>query len=341
MAESIWISLLSNLARRIFRQYVAACAGTIAATGIFLAGFLPLAAGAATPLYCVLVPHFKDDYWLSVGYGLEQEAQLQGARLLFFEAGGYEARAAQVAQLNACLSEGADAILIGAVTSDHSELIGAIAQVAPKVPVFGLVNALHSNALSGRTGVDWRDMGRVIGDHLSRLHPAGSAARTAIFITGPDEAGWTGPLEAGLRGALAESSVSIAQVFVADTGIKPQLEQVETALARYPQADYLIGSAPAIEAAIGLLATRPAAPRPKLVATYVSHTVIRALINGSVTAASFDDPVLQARMAIRQIASGPLTSQRNVVPEVVLLTPEDDIADAVQISPPDYFPAVQ
>lgn len=337
MAESIWISLVSNLVRRISRHYVAACAGTIAAIGMFLAGSF----AAANPLYCVLVPHFKDEYWLSVGFGLEQEAERQGVDLLFFEAGGYEARAAQVGQLDACVAQGADAILIGAVTSDHPDLMTAIARVAETVPVFGLVNEVHAEALSGRIGVDWQDMGHAIGEHLRQLHPEGSPAKSAVFLTGPAEAGWTGPLEAGLRDGLVGSSVSILEVFEADTGIRPQLALAELALERHPDVDYLIGSAPAIEAAIGLLAIRPEADKPTLLATYVSHTIIRGLMNGSVLAASFDDPILQAQMAIRQVAAMRLDPDRRLAPKVVLLTRDDENLGAVRISPADFFPAVQ
>jgi protein TorT len=338
MAESIWISLVSNLVRRISRHYVAACAGTIAAICMVFAGSL---ATAASPLYCVLVPHFKDDYWLSVGFGLEQEAERQGVDLLFFEAGGYEARAAQIGQLDACVASGADAILIGAVTSDHPDLMTAIARVAETVPVFGLVNELHADALSGRIGVDWQDMGHAIGEHLRQLHPKGSPPKTAVFLTGPAEAGWTGPLEAGLRDGLAGSSVNILEVFEADTGIRPQLALAELALERHPDADYMIGSAPAIEAAIGLLAARTDADKPTLLATYVSHTIIRGLMNGSILAASFDDPILQAQMAIRQVAALRVSADQRLAPEIVLLTRDDASLGAVRMSPADYFPAVQ
>ncbi len=320
---------------------MAVCVGTITAIGIYFLGSLAPASAGANPLYCVLVPHFKDDYWLSVGFGLEQEAKQQGVDLLFFEAGGYGARTTQIGQLDACATKGADAILIGAVTSDHPDLTKAIARVAKSVPVFGLVNELHTEALSGRIGVDWQDMGYAVGEHLSQRHSAGSPPKTAVFLTGPAEAGWTGPLEAGLREGLANSSVSIVEVLQADTGIKQQLVLAERALERHPDADYVIGSAPAIEAAIGILATRPDAGKPKLLATYVSHTIIRGLMNGSVLAASFDNPILQAQMAIRQVASVRLKSDQRLTPEIVLLTRDDENLSAIQISPADYFPAVQ
>lgn len=294
-------------------------------------------------MFCVLVPHFKDEYWLSVGYGLEKEAERQNVDLLFYEAGGYRALAQQIEQLFACAERGVDAILIGAVASDHPDLTDAITQVAPTVPVFGLVNELHAEVLGGRVGVDWQDMGYAIGRHLTERHPEGSPPKTAVFLSGPREAGWTGPLEAGLRMGLSGSAVAILEVFGADTGLRQQLALVETALQRHPEADYLIGSAPAVEAAMGLLENSADPDPPLLVSTYISQTILRGLMNGSVLAAAFDDPMQQGVLAIRQAAAGipPVRNAPAIGPEIVLLTRAGRELQQVRISPADYFPALQ
>lgn len=296
----------------------------------------------AQPRFCVLVPHFKDEYWLSVGYGLEQEAARQGVELLFYEAGGYQARAEQIEQLGDCAETGVDAILIGAVASDHPDLAAAIAAASRKTPVLGLVNELHANTLSGRIGVDWHDMGYAIGNHLAELHPQGSPPVTAVYISGPSEAGWTGPLEAGFRTGLADSAVAILEVFGADTGLRQQLALVETALERHPDADYLVGSAPAIEAAFGLLIGSGDPDPPLLVSTYFSHTIMRGLANGSVQAVPFDDPARQGVMALNQAVSV-LASGRPaglIGPEITLLTASEPNLSGIRLSPPEYFPDI-
>lgn len=333
---------MSKLGRRIVKQYGSTCVSTIIAVGISLSILQnPLAAGAG-PQFCVLVPHFKDEYWLSVGFGLEQEAERQNVRLWFREAGGYRARAAQIAQIDACVTRGVDAILIGAVTSDHPDLLDAVAQAAQNMPVFGLTNALHSDALSGRVGVDWQLMGQAVGRYLSLQYPAGSPPRTAVFLTGPNEAGWTGPLEKGLRDALAESAVEIRAVFRGDTGLRSQLNLVETALIRHPDTDFLIGDAPAMEAAFGLFAAQTISTPPVLISTYVNHSVLRGLHNGHVEAAAFDDPVQQGILAIQQAMSATPSGKTDgtIGPEIVLLTHAQSL-DLIRMSPANYFPAVQ
>lgn len=44
------------------------------------------AAAAEAGRICVLVPHFKDEYWLSVAYGIETRAAETGLTVHFFEA---------------------------------------------------------------------------------------------------------------------------------------------------------------------------------------------------------------------------------------------------------------
>lgn len=288
---------------------------------------------------CVLVPHFKDEYWLSVAYGLEQEAARQGITPLFFEAGGYRARAAQIAQLKACAARDVDAVLLGAVSSDHPELLAAIDEVSVRVPVFGLVNELHSPALSGQIGVDWRDMGRVLGEHLAARHPVGSGAVEAVLISGPRESGWVAPLEQGLRAGLARSDVVIAGVYGADTGLRQQLSLVERALEEHPNARYLIGSAPAVEAAIGLGQHLSTPPDVTLLSTYISHTIGRGLANGHVDAVAFDNPVEQGRMAVHQAVNAVDTGMGGGPkgPDVRLLTHLDNEAP---LSPSSYFPEI-
>ena len=292
---------------------------------------------------CVLVPHFKDEYWLSVGYGLEQEARRHAVDLLFFEAGGYRSRAEQIAQLNDCAARGVDAVLLGAVTSDHPELLSAIADVSRKVPVFGLVNELNSKNLSGRIGVDWAQMGQVLGTYLAIRHPAGSPVRRAVLISGPSEAGWTGPLEQGLRDGLAQSSIDIAAVFRTDTGLRQQLAAVEDAFATFPDLDLLIGTAPAVEAAIGLVTATDRQSDVALASTYISHTIKRSVMNGRVLAVPFDDPRQQGALAIRQVLKvldrGRPAGREG--PGVLLIDGSRGRIGTVELSPADYFPVIQ
>lgn len=294
---------------------------------------------SAEPSLCVLVPHFKDEYWLSVADGIETRAAETGLAVRFFEAGGYGALASQIAQLSDCAALDPGAILIGAVSSDDPGLLQAVAKAAQQRPVVGLVNALQSDALAARVGVDWTDMGLALGRHLAGLYPASGPQQTAILLSGPAESGWVAPLETGLRAGLAGSGLSIGAVYRADTGTREQLALLETALAEQPRPDVLIGPAPAIEAAMGLFPATDAAP--VLAATYISHSVARGLVAGRVAAAPFDDPIRQGRMAvdaaIEAIAGRTLPG---LTGPGIRIIPAGAAPDALWLAPAEYFPTL-
>lgn len=346
MSEKTSISFLSKDWRRIARPYARRIA-----TAIFVLAFLAClpageveAQGDETNLsICVLVPHFKDEYWLSVGYGLEHEAQGHTLDLLFYEAGGYQSRDNQIAQMNECAARQVDAILIGAVSSDHPDLLSAIRDVSQQRPVFGLVNELDSEDLSGQIGVDWQQMGKVLGDYLALRHPLGSPPKRAVLISGPVESGWAPPLESGLRQGLSDSSIEIVGVFSADTGLRQQLEAVEDAFATFPDIDLLIGSAPAVESTVGLRKVTDINTGVELVSTYISHTIKRSILNGSVLAVPFDDPVEQGKLALNQVLRVLQTGRKGGFegPDIRLFTHEDKTKMKVPLSPSGYFPEIQ
>lgn len=305
MKEKMRRSWVSKRVLCMGKAYAATFQAAIACTlGLLLwADQAPPAFAATTQAntgarLCVVVPHFKDEYWLSVGYGLTQEAEATGTEILMYEAGGYHALERQIALLDTCVTRDVTAILLGAVSADDPTLLSAVERTSGKVPVIALVNELHSPHLSGAVGVDWQDMGRVIGAYLARLHPPGTAKISSALVTGPAVSGWSPLLEAGLMSELRNSSVTIDFIGRSDTGLREQLAQVEAALAAVPDLEILIGSAPAIEGAMGLAANSDA-PFPKLVSTYVSHSVRRGVQNSRVAVVAFDDPVEQGKLGIR------------------------------------------
>lgn len=176
------MSCRSKRVRRMARPYVRAA---LAAIAVLSAPSMPAQAQAAAVTVCVVVPHFKDEYWLSVGYGLTEEAQRRGARLLTYEAGGYLSLDRQIALMEGCVERRADAILLGAVSADDPRLLDQIAAIAPRTPVIALVNALDSPALAGAVGVDWRDMGLAIGAALARRHQPGRRRSARRSCRGP------------------------------------------------------------------------------------------------------------------------------------------------------------
>lgn len=65
---------------------------------------------------CVLFPHLQDSYWLSVNYGIAEEAKRLGVKFTLLQAGGYSNLPKQISQYDDCVAAGASAILIGAIS---------------------------------------------------------------------------------------------------------------------------------------------------------------------------------------------------------------------------------
>ncbi|PIE08432.1 MAG: TMAO reductase system periplasmic protein TorT [Rhodobacterales bacterium] len=323
---------LACVAMRICAALVAAGAGVSAA------------ASAEAARVCVIVPHFKDEYWLSVGYGLQRAANETGAELLIHESGGYLALERQIALLKHCRETPSDAVLLGAVSADDPRLLAAVAETVREQPVLALVNALDAPGLAARVGVDWHGMGRAVGAYLAHKHPAGSPPVTAVLVTGPVESGWGPILDAGLAEGLAGSAVRIVASYRADTGLREQLREVERVFSEHPEADYLIGSAPAIEGAMALLRRLPEGThRPALVATYISHSVLRGMKTGQVEMVPFDDPIAQGRLGL-ELALGSVAGE--IVPglsgpEILPVTATTGNAGSIALSPAGFFPDLQ
>ncbi len=60
----------------------------------------------AQPKVCALYPHLKDSYWLSVNYGMVDEARKQRLELKVLEAGGYPSQLKQQQQIKDCIAWG-------------------------------------------------------------------------------------------------------------------------------------------------------------------------------------------------------------------------------------------
>ncbi|MDU8929343.1 TMAO reductase system periplasmic protein TorT [Alisedimentitalea sp. MJ-SS2] len=293
---------------------------------------------------CVIVPHFKDEYWLSVGFGLQQAADETGTELRIYESGGYHSLARQIDLLETCRNGSSNAVLIGAVSADDPTLLAAVSEAAATQPVLALVNALTSPDLSGWVGVDWHGMGTAVGGFLTLRHPSGSAPARAVLITGPDQSGWGPILDGGLSAGLAGSSVTIVATYRADTGLREQLRQVERALADHPDVDYLIGSAPAIEGAMALYRRLPdGGHRPTLVATYISHSVLRGLKSGKVEMVPFDDPIAQGRLGLELALRSTRGQSFPGVsgPRITTVIAGTEQVRDIRLSPAGFFPVLE
>lgn len=258
--------------------------------------YAPLARAAGPWKMCVAYPHLKDSYWLSVNHGMVEEARRLGVGFRLIEAGGYPNLERQRQQVRDCVDDGVDALIVGTVSFDG--LTDTLQEISRQIPVIAAVNDIADEGITAKIGVSWTEMGFVAGRTIADFHPLGSTPVKVAWFPGPEGAGWVNFVEDGFRRAVQDSAVEIAVTKYGDTGREIQVLLVEEALEEVPDLDYIVGAAPAAEAAVSVLRSRGQEGRTKIVSDYMTHAVHRGIFRKKILFAPTDFPVLQGRMAI-------------------------------------------
>ncbi|MEX0924039.1 MAG: TMAO reductase system periplasmic protein TorT [Rhodovibrionaceae bacterium] len=290
---------------------------------------------------CTSYPHMKDSYWLSVNYGMVEEARRLGVALRVVEAGGYPNLARQLAQIRDCTADGqADALVVGTVSFDG--LTDTLLEIAERIPVIAVVNDIADPGVTAKAGVSWVALGRQVGDYLAERHPLGGPAVNVAWFPGPAGSGWVPFVEEGFRAGVANSSADIVITKYGDTGKEIQLILIEEALEARPDVDYIVGSAVTAEAAISVLRARGLSDRIQIVADYFTHAVYRGIKRGRVLAAPTDYPVVQGRLGIEMAARVLEDSlgYRHLGPKTSLITAAnvDAIGSEGSLAPATFVP---
>lgn len=278
----------------------------------------PLAAAAKPWRICASYPHLKDSYWLSVNYGMVEQAKRLKVKLQVVEAGGYPNLERQIAQIAEC-SGAADALIVGTVSFDG--ITPLMRDLSQRMPVIAAVNDINSSGITAKSGVSWVTMGKAIGDYFAKLHPKGGKPVKVAWFPGPKGAGWVDFVQQGIGPALAASSANIVAVKWGDTGFEAQLLLLEEVIEEYPDIDYVIGSAVTADAAVSLFRAKGLSGKIGILADYFTHSTYRSVKRGKVIAAPTDSPVMQGRIAVDQAVralEGSLTA-RHVGPRIEIV----------------------
>jgi len=290
---------------------------------------------------CVSFPHMKDAYWLGVDYGVADEAERLGVKLNLVEAGGYTELSRQISQIEDCVTGGADAVIIGAISFDGlNNVIGEV--TAKGIPVIDLVNGVSSTDISAKSLVSFHVMGFETGRYLAEKHPAGSTPVQVGWFPGPAGAGWVEAAHAGFMEAVEGSAVEVLEPRFGDTGKETQLKLVEDVLQANPDVRYLAGTAVTAEAAQGLIRERDLQGKVDLLAFYMTPGVYTGIQRGFILAAPADSMVIQGRVAIDQavrILEGKEFVQ-HVGPKIFVVDPDNinDVARENILPPEGYSP---
>ena len=248
---------------------------------------------------CVSFPHMKDAYWLAVDYGVSEQAKDLGVTMHLLEAGGYTNLAKQISQIEDCVSQGAQAVDIGAISFDGlNETVKRLHE--KNIPVIDVINGMSSKDISAKSLVSFETMGYKAGEYIAKLHPKGSAETEVAWFPGPPGAGWVEAGNKGFNDAIKDSALKNVATKYGDTGKEVQLKLVEDVLQANPNIKYIAGTSPTTEAAVQLLRERNLSDKIKVIAYYFTPGVYENIKAGRVLAAPTDSDVVQGRVSIDQ-----------------------------------------
>lgn len=262
----------------------------------------PLPAAAVTKKWniCVLFPHTKDPYYLAMTYGAVKEAEAKGLALTIYAAGGYTELPTQISQMEDCITQGADGMMMVAISA--TGLNRTIAAAAKKgIPLAITGGDVDSPDVAARALGQWVDAGRIPGEYLSKLHPNGSAKVQVLWMAGPEGPNWSRDSADGfLEAVKGNDAIEVVKVIWGDSGKAVQIPLIEDALQAYPDVDYIAGIAPAIEGAVQVLKEK-GRKDIKLLASYMTPEVEAAVRKGEVLGVVTDFTAAQSRVAIGQV----------------------------------------
>ena len=303
--------------------------------------YIPQAHAAKKWNICVSFPHMKDAYWTAVDYGVVAEARRLGVKMQLVEAGGYTNLPKQISQIEDCVSQGANAVVIGAIS--ETGLNKLIEEIRAKgIPVIDVINGISSPQLSAKSLVSFGEMGAQAGEYLVKMHPKGAKPVKVAWFPGPPGAGWVVAGNKGFVEAVAKGALEIVTTKYGDTGKEVQLKLVEDALQAYPDIDYIVGTSPTTEAAVQALRDAGKADKVKVLAYYFTPGVYQDIKRGAVLAAPTDSAVIQGRIAIDQavriLEKKPYTKHTGPAIYVIDKSNINSFHYESSLAPPDFKP---
>jgi protein TorT len=274
---------------------------------------------------CASLPNGSDPYWVGINYGLVTQAERRGASIQVLDAGGYDKLPNQISQLENCKNSGADAVLVGAISSEG--IAGPVREIdSAGTPVVAVLNPVTDLPVVAQTAPALEEQGRQIGEWVREDAKDAGGTVQAAYFPGPAGADWTALQLKGFEGALKGSNVDIVAVKHGETNPSTQLSLVENTLKAFPDVRYIAGNAVAADTAVGAVAQAGKAEDIKIGAVYVTDAVSDKVRSGSIAAVANDRGVIIAALSVDlaiDALEGKEISAENIAPAPFLMTREN------------------
>ena len=237
----------------------------------------------------------KDSYWLAANYGVVAEAKRDNLNLQMYQAGGYTNLSTQLNQMDNCIAQGFDAIVLGAISADG---VGSLVDKAVDkgIPVIDFVNGVNSPKVSAHALVSFHDLAVTTAKFI--IESSGGKPVNVGYFPGPQGAGWSDDAVRGFEETIKGSNVKISVTRRGDTGENIQLAMIQNALQAYPDINYLVGVDIAAQAAAVAVRNMHLEGKIKVMAFDIIPPVYQDIEEGATVGSPTDFTVIQGRMAV-------------------------------------------
>ena len=249
--------------------------------------------------FCLCLPNMADPYYVAMNYGAVEESKRLGLQMTLYSAGGYVNLDKQINQVEDCVAQGVDAIILMGISPQG--LTEAIKDAHKRgIVIVDVVNGMDSPELSARIKTSYYVSGKAIGEYLAGRHPKGSGETEVLWLPGPPGATWSEDLSNGLHDALdeAEADIVLAATLFGDTHKDAQLKLVEDGLITYPNIKYIAGSPQAVEVGYELLREQGRQDDVGLVSSWITPAMYKGIEEGWVLATTTESIVMTTRIAV-------------------------------------------
>ncbi|UZE50918.1 TMAO reductase system periplasmic protein TorT [Rhodopseudomonas sp. P2A-2r] len=271
---------------------------------------------------CVLFPHLKDSYWVAANYGIADEIHRTGTAMTLYEAGGYTNLSTQLSQMDNCIAQKFDGIILGAISADG---VGPLVKKATDagIPVIDFVNGVKEPSVSGHALVSFYDLAFTTGKYIVEQSKGGPLV--VGFFPGPQGAGWSDDAVRGFNDAIKGSKVEVAVTRRGDTGLNVQLDLINNALQTYENMTWIVGVDVAAQAAAVAVRNANLGAKVNVAAFDIIPPVYEDIAAGATKASPTDFTSLQGRLAVDmalRLLEGQTLAAKRAGPKPAMVTAE-------------------
>lgn len=287
------------------------------------------------------MPDLSASFWISMAYGVDDEAKKAGVDIVKVNAGGDANVNQQISQIQDLVQRRVGAIIVGATNGDAVKPIVERA-VAAGIPVIGLSSLPNTPKIASAVGADHYGMGRLQAECLAE---AVGGAGDVGMMAGPAGQSWADNRANGFRETVAKNYPGmkiVTESRLADNR-NSALRTAEDWVQRFTTLKGVYSATDDIGAGVvAALKSAGKADQVKVSSSNLSPVAEQMLKDGDFVCVSIQQIVLQGRAAVQQAikaAKGEMT-EANVATPAILVT-KDNLAgvDLSEVTAPaDYKP---